>query len=192
MEKAVETIRNSLQILQKNGLVTKGDMAYYNFGLVLSDLGRMIGGEEGIKHLEEAEETLGKSLELNDKHEFRYHWAAIQNLLGRVFNFRSFIGNDNKEDLLLKSIDKYRKALTVFDRSNYPRNWADTHYNIGSSLRDLGIIINSEKSMDYFNEAISNFNDSLSVYKGAVNTETYTLILKMIADTTNLMNSLKR
>lgn len=49
MEKAVETIRNSLQILQKNGLVTKGDMAYYNFGLVLSDLGKMIGGEEGIR-----------------------------------------------------------------------------------------------------------------------------------------------
>ena len=178
VEKAVETIRNALQILQKNKLVIKGDMTYYNFGLVLSDLGEMIGGEEGIKHLKEAEETLGKSLELNDEHEFRYRWAVIQNLLGKVFYSRSRIVNDNKEDLLLKSIDKFRKALTVFDRSNYTRNWADTHYNIGSSLMALGIIINSEKSLDYFNEAISNFNDSLSVYKGAVNTETYTLILK--------------
>lgn len=182
MGKAVETIRNSLQILQKNKLVTKGDMAYYNFGLVLSDLGEMIGGEEGIKHLKEAEETLGKSLELNDKHELRYHWAAIQNLLGKVFCSRSRIVNDNKEDLLLKSIEKYRKALTVFDRSNYTRNWADTHHNIGLSLMVLGCIINSEKSMDYFKEAISNFNDSLSVYKGATNTETYALTLKMTSN----------
>jgi tetratricopeptide (TPR) repeat protein len=148
----------------------------------LSDLGEMIGGEEGIKHLKEAEETLGKSLELNDEHEFRYHWATIQNLLGKVFYSRSLIVNDNKEDLLLKSIDHFRKALTVFDRSNYTRNWADTHYNIGSSLMALGIIINSEKSMGYFNEAISNFNDALSVYKGAENTETYTLILKMTSN----------
>lgn len=190
LEKAIESHRNALEILQKNKLITKGDMTYYNLALALSNLGEMISGENGIRLLKESIMMLEKSLELNKKEEFPHKWASIQNALGGAFFNLSSETKD--EDLLLKSIDKFQDALTVFDHSKFPRDWAGTHYNIGLALRDLGIIINSEKSMDYFNEAILNFIDSLSVYKGAVNTETYTLILKMIADTTNLMNSLKR
>lgn len=177
MEKAIESHRNALEILQKNKLITKGDMTYYNLALALSNLGEMISGENGIRLLKESIMMLEKSLELNKKEEFPHKWASIQNALGGTFFNLSSKTKD--EDLLLKSIDKFQDALTVFDRLKFPRNWADTHYNIGLALSYRGITINSSKSADYFNEAISNFNDALSVYKGAENTEAYTLILKM-------------
>lgn len=182
LEKSIESHRNALEILQKNNLITKSEMTYYNLALALTYLGEKIGGEEGIKHLKEAEELLEKSLELNNKDEFPIHWAFIQNGLGVVFYSRSFIVKENKEDVLLKAVDKFQEALIVFDRSNFPRNWADTHHNIGMALHYLGITINSSKSADYFSEAILHFKNDLSVYEGQKNTNDYNVTLKMTAN----------
>ena len=180
MEKAIESHRNALEILQKNKLITKGDVTYYNLALALSNLGEMISGENGIKLLKESIMMLEKSLELNKKEEFPAKWASIQNVLGGAFFNLSSETKD--EELLLKSIDKFQEALTVFDHSKFPRNWADTHHNIGLALSYRGITINSSKSADYFNEAILNFKDALSVYEGQKNTNTYNIILKMTAN----------
>ena len=177
LEKAIESHRNALEILQKNKLITKGDMTYYNLALALSNLGEMISGEHGIRLLKESIMMLEKSLELNKKEEFPHKWASIQNALGGTFFNLSSKTKD--EDLLLKSIDKFQEALIVFDRSKFPRNWADTHHNIGLALNYRGITINSSKSADYFNEAILNFKDTLSIYEGQKDTNVYNTTLKM-------------
>ncbi len=180
LEKAIESHRNALEILQKNKLITKGDMTYYNLALALSNLGEMISGENGIRLFKESIVMLEKSLELNKKEEFSYKWASIQNALGGTFFNLSYKTKD--EELLLKSIEKFQDALIVFERSKYPRNWSDTHHNIGLALNYRGIIINSNKSVDFFSEAILHFNHSLSIYEGQKNTNAYIGTLKIAAD----------
>jgi uncharacterized caspase-like protein len=155
MEKAVDILRDSLVIFEREKDVVNVSTAHHNLGNVLLTIGER---KSDVKTLEQAAIEMRKALAMRDRKKIPMDWASTQNNLGLVLNLIAERKGGGK--LYDESEAAYRAALEEYTQRRTPAEWAMVLNNLGNTLNAQG---NERGDLTKFDEAAQAFRDALTV-----------------------------
>ena len=159
IEKAIEYIKNSLDIYSVDQYPKKWSALQHSLGVVYSD--RRLGNY--ADNLELAIYHLNEALKVRKKENYPDAWAITQKNLGVIYQQRSIGGRGDQLTNFMDSKKCYEQALTVFSFDQYPVEWAETQHNLGTWYKNYAIATNH--NAEYYEQAISCFKEAEKVFK---------------------------
>ena len=101
-----------------------------SLGVVLSELGALEGGSEGIEHIKEAVTAFRAALQVRTREADIHGWARTQGNLGIALRrLGNQVGGHQGLAYFTKAIEAFEKPLTVFNQRYYPRFYVSAAEN---------------------------------------------------------------
>ena len=111
-----------------------------------------------------------RALEFFERDTHAEMWAYAQHTKGLYLTEIGKLSNlEESERLshLQEALDCYRRALVILTKDDYPKDWADTQYNQGTTHAEIG-----ELSILDENERLGHLQEALNCYKRALEIRT--------------------
>jgi tetratricopeptide (TPR) repeat protein len=160
LERAVSTLRESIDEFTKKGATAMRAKAQFNLGRALCKLGEI---QDNPTQLMQGIDVFRNNLEAHSADSWPIEWASTKNELGVAL---TRLGDLKGAESHRQAVRALRSALTVFTFANFPFSWVRVQANLADALRRLG---KEERNLSLFKESEAVFRETLSLLDRGTN-----------------------